>query len=161
MKLKNEEEINAKVKNINKRLKNNNNLSLNELKELYNDLNYNKTYFIDSTFKHNIRIPKNIIKIIYVLFDTYLMFIFGFNFKIFLLFLLEVEVLRIFEDVMYGKESEDFKILMRNLEDDIYKRSQTEKPELKENIYKDKDISKENYSLTNSMKLTRTLKKGE
>ena len=90
MKLKNEEEINTKISTINKRLKNSKNLSLNDLKELYNDLNYNKTYFIDSTFKRNIRISKNIIKVICVLFDTYLMFIFGFNITIFLLFLLEL-----------------------------------------------------------------------
>ena len=89
MKIKNEEEINARIVNINKRLKNSSNLSLNELKELYNDLKYNKTYFIDATFKHNIRIPKNIIKAICVVFDTFLMFQIGFNFTIFLLFLLE------------------------------------------------------------------------
>ena len=160
MKLKNEEEINTRIENINKRLKNSSNLSLNELKELYNDLNYNKTYFIDATFKHNIRIPKNVIKVICVLFDTFLMLQIGFNFTIFLLFLLEVEVLRIFEDIMYGKESENFDTLIRNLEDDIYKKSQDEKQEIKEVISKGETITP-SYSLTNSMKLARTLKKGE
>ena len=160
MKLKNEEEINARVENINKRLKNSSNLSLNELKELYNDLKYNKTYFIDATFKHNIRFPKNIIKAICVLFDTFLMFQIGFNFTIFLLFLLEVEVLRIFEDIMYGKESESFNTLIRNLEDDISKKSKEEKKEIKETISKEETM-KPSYSLTNSMKLERTLKKGE
>ena len=160
MKLKNEEEINAKIANINKRLKNSSNLSLNELKELYNDLKYNKTYFIDATFKHNIRISKNIIKAICVLFDTYLMLIFGFNITIFLLFLFEVEILRIFEDIMYGKESESFNTLIRNLEDDIYKKGENNKKEIKETISQEETITP-SYSLTNSMKLTRTLKKGE
>ena len=61
---------------------------------------------------------------------------------------------------MYGKESENFDALIRNLEDDIYKKSQDENKEIKETIQKEEAITP-SYSLTNSMKLARTLKKGE
>ena len=161
MKLKNEEKIRAKVSTINERLKNIDNLSLNELKLLYNDLIYNKTYFINDTFKQNIRIPKNIIKFICVLFYTYLMFIFGFNITIFLLFLFEVEGLRIFEDIMYGKESDNFKITLHNLEEEISNKilntpsKEIKSPENKEIVLNS------NHSLNNSMKLVRALKKRE
>ena len=62
---------------------------------------------------------------------------------------------------MYGKESDNFNILMRNLEEEISNKTKNSNTNTIKATKNKEPIVNSNYSLNNSMKLERTLKKGE
>ncbi len=160
VKLKNEEEIALRIKTIDDRLKDIDKLSINELKLLYNDLIYNKTYYINSEVKHNSKLAKNILKLGCVLLDTYLILLLNFHLVIFLLFLLEAEGLRLFVDAKFVKENQNYDNLMKDLEKIIIDKSRKE-VKTEENLSSEVLTIEPSYSLNKTQKLVRRLKKGD